>query len=1019
MKKLLTVLACLMLAVTAFGQWEMVKGPEAYGFLPEDAIALSEDVLLAVVDNVVMKTVDFGTNWTEIIVDPADISINEIDSDGDVVYVCANGGLVYKSSDAGETWASVKDTALNFNLDLNKIDVLDSNNVFIAADDGCVMYTANGGATWDTTYVGTGDDLNGGVAFSTTLNGIAFSNGTGDAIYTTHDGGATWTATAGSWPVGLSTRHYDAVALEPNVFMVGCYNNVIWKSVDGGDTWTLVSEYTYVVERITYVKALDANTVVAMNSNSDIFTTTDAGATWDTLNVGSSQSGAALAFSSATRGWVWTSNNQVYKTVDGETFEPVNTWPAVPFYAIGFAGEGELFATANYGGEITMSTDGGETWTYPTNAATGAKSSLYDIKFIDDDMGLAAGSDGTMLKTVDGGVTWTKIENPMSAIAYKSIYFIYLAPGGDIYAGGSSGMLMKSTDNGDSWELVEVNSTMTIYGMTVFSNGLGFLGGNSGKWCMSSSTSLDTFDQIIDMGSMNIRQAKERNGVILIPANDDIYRMNEDYDSLYSVFDIPDGDDAYALEWVSDDVAFFVGSHGIIYRTDDAGETWIKEFSRADDYLYDLQLDGGKLWAVGKFGVIMSRDDITTPQPYLTEEFTDGTADLTWVENDEAANDGGLNLTVVADSAGMSNVGIWTDDANTGLIYADTDKKLKNYEVSADIYIVKEASATQPLYKGLAIKMDPEDMLYYRLVYRNSSTSSGAIKLQGFDGANWYISKQWNAGEDFDTLETGFHNFKAQVIDNEFWCYVDDELLPGCPYTHDGAPVVDAGYPGMYVYTGTVEFDNFMVKVLDYPKYSVTANVDMGIMVRRGEFDPASSNLDIMGSFDNWTDGVDMTDVDGDTIYTAQIGEHEAGTTIYFKCRRNGAWDNTEEYPYDSGNREYLVLDEPDQVIPTFLYNNITEVAIDGVPATFALEQNYPNPFNPATTVKFQIPDMEMVNISVYDIAGRKVAEVMNTQLEAGYYSVNFNASILPSGVYLYRITAGEFSDVKKMTLLK
>jgi hypothetical protein len=60
-----------------------------------------------------------------------------------------------------------------------------------------------------------------------------------------------------------------------------------------------------------------------------------------------------------------------------------------------------------------------------------------------------------------------------------------------------------------------------------------------------------------------------------------------------------------------------------------------------------------------------------------------------------------------------------------------------------------------------------------------------------------------------------------------------------------------------------------------------------------------------------------------------------------------------------------------------------------------------------------------MVNISIYDISGRKVAEVMNTQLEAGYYSVNFNASVLPSGVYLYRITAGTFNDVKKMTLLK
>jgi hypothetical protein len=176
-----------------------------------------------------------------------------------------------------------------------------------------------------------------------------------------------------------------------------------------------------------------------------------------------------------------------------------------------------------------------------------------------------------------------------------------------------------------------------------------------------------------------------------------------------------------------------------------------------------------------------------------------------------------------------------------------------------------------------------------------------------------------------------------------------------------------------------------------------------------------------MGSFDGWSTGVDMTDADGDTIWSAPIGEHEAGTTIYYKYRRNGAWDNTEEFPYGGPAREYVVLDQANQQMPAVLYGDITEVpdAVDGVPAEFALEQNYPNPFNPATTVKFQIPNSEMVNISIYDISGRKVAEVMNTQLEAGYYSVNFNASVLPSGVYLYRITAGTFNDVKKMTLLK
>ncbi|MCF7833640.1 MAG: T9SS type A sorting domain-containing protein [Candidatus Marinimicrobia bacterium] len=1016
MKKLLIALTCLMFAVTAFGQWDMVKGPVDISY-PDDAVALDATTMLTVMDNIVMKTTDFGASWTKILL-PEGVNARAIDAVGDFVYVSADDGLVFKSVDAGDTWASVGDST--FTLDMCVIDVFDSNKVFIGADDGYFFKTLDGGTSWDTTVMATDDDLDGGVAFTSALNGIVFDDGTAGIIHVTDDGGDTWSDFAITAPIGaISKRMYTCAAAGSSTFIVAGYHNMRWISTDNGATWELKGEISYGYDRIVRVQAFDENNFFALNSVSDVFTTTDGGTTWDTLAIGSSQSGQAIAFSSMTNGMIWTSYGQEYSTVDGSTFVPMHEWPGIPFYSITIPSEGKLIATANYGGEISISEDNGATWSYPTNAETGAKSSIYASVSIDENTILLGGSAGYIGKSVDGGDTYTIIDNPMAQLSNKHIYFLYVAPDGDVYAGGSSGMLMVSDDDGDTWTELESGTAGTIYGMSVFSNGMGFLGASSGRWCMSKTTALDTFEQVADMGTMNIRGAKERNGVILVPANDDVYKMNEDYDSLYSVFDIPDGSDAYALEWVSDTVAFIVGSNGIIYRTDDAGETWEQELSGADDYIYDLKYDGEKLWAVGRYALIMSRDYMPTEADFV-EEFTDGTADLTWVENPGAANTGGLNLAVVADSAGLSNVGIYTDDGYTGVIYADTDKKLKSFEVSADIYLVKDPDLNEALYKGLNIMCDDESLLYYRFIYRNSSSSdNGILKLQGYNGS-WHISKTFYPGVDFDTLTTGFHNFKAQVVDSKFWVYIDDVLLPGCPY--EDASVITEGYPGIYVYNtanGKVAFDNFMVNVYEYPKYAVTANVDMGVMVRRGEFDVVSNNLDVMGSFDGWTDGVDMTDIDGDTVWSAPIGEHEAGTTIYYKYRRNGAWDNTEEFPYGGPAREYVVLDEADQQMPAVLYGDITEVAIDGVPNTFALEQNYPNPFNPATTLKFQIPNTEMVNISIYNVAGRKVAEVMNAQLEAGYYSVNFNASVLPSGVYLYRITAGEFNAVKKMTLLK
>ncbi|MBE2216654.1 MAG: T9SS type A sorting domain-containing protein [Ignavibacteria bacterium] len=86
---------------------------------------------------------------------------------------------------------------------------------------------------------------------------------------------------------------------------------------------------------------------------------------------------------------------------------------------------------------------------------------------------------------------------------------------------------------------------------------------------------------------------------------------------------------------------------------------------------------------------------------------------------------------------------------------------------------------------------------------------------------------------------------------------------------------------------------------------------------------------------------------------------------------------------------------------------------------SFRLDDNYPNPFNPSTTIKFALPVGGVTTLKVYDIAGKEVASLVETDLEAGYHEVNFNASELSSGVYFYRLTSGSFTDVKKMMLVK
>jgi hypothetical protein len=99
-------------------------------------------------------------------------------------------------------------------------------------------------------------------------------------------------------------------------------------------------------------------------------------------------------------------------------------------------------------------------------------------------------------------------------------------------------------------------------------------------------------------------------------------------------------------------------------------------------------------------------------------------------------------------------------------------------------------------------------------------------------------------------------------------------------------------------------------------------------------------------------------------------------------------------------------------------YSNEVEVDVLG-PKEFALYQNYPNPFNPSTTIKFALPIDSKVKINVYNSLGQLVETLVDQEMESGYHELNFDASKLTSGVYLYQLQAGENVSVKKMILMK
>ncbi len=132
------------------------------------------------------------------------------------------------------------------------------------------------------------------------------------------------------------------------------------------------------------------------------------------------------------------------------------------------------------------------------------------------------------------------------------------------------------------------------------------------------------------------------------------------------------------------------------------------------------------------------------------------------------------------------------------------------------------------------------------------------------------------------------------------------------------------------------------------------------------------------------------------------------------------------------GNSSYVMLPRLNgAVIDGVLYGDTTDVITsiignyNNLPTVFNLKQNYPNPFNPSTTIEYTLPVVETrntlsVQLKIYDMIGEKVATLVNENQIPGNYSVNFDASNLSSGIYLYKLTVGNlFTESKKMILLK
>lgn len=307
-----------------------------------------------------------------------------------------------------------------------------------------------------------------------------------------------------------------------------------------------------------------------------------------------------------------------------------------------------------------------------------------------------------------------------------------------------------------------------------------------------------------------------------------------------------------------------------------------------------------------------------------------------------------------------------------------------------------------------------------------------------YNADNWLTQPQFSTSKKYAGVIAPFTNITADSCNDAY----PDAVSPATWYGGQAA-LVPIGESGDYdtcnavVYNGT--FYNMFYATNVYSKFVPTTSASLapqgGIFnAIQGYIEQNGGQLPVeLASFTSSIDNRKVT-----LNWSTASEENNSGFSIERKIANTTAWavignvngagnsNSIKNYSFSDNNLatgKYNYRLKQVDFNGNFEYFNLSNEVNIGVPNKFALAQNYPNPFNPTTNINYDLPFDSKVMIKIFDITGREVSQIVNQVQPAGYHTINFNASVLSSGVYFYQITADggnqTFAKTLKMMLIK
>ncbi len=721
-------------------------------------------------------------------------------------------------------------------------------------------------------------------------------------------------------------------------------------------------------------------------------------------------SGAKSWFASASGG-LWESTSPfVYPIADTLTtlvIGSVDTQPGNDNVIL--VGTGE--PSRRNGTGLWKTTNGGGTW---TNIAISPNAgNFFKVRFFPLDNALVyAAADNGFYKSTNSGTTWTRIFNGRVsdfAMSSISIYTVYIG----VWSSPSAvGGIYKTTDGGNNWAYI-----------------LGGYNPNIGRTAVAlcdgvPSTIYTTVAREDDQNFYFMYKSTDNgnNWINLTPNVDpdliNIFRYQGDYDNVIGVCP-------------SNQQIVLFGGVGL-YRTINGGNTWVD--LRLTDYNVHADIhsirwgSNSNVWVGSDGGLAYSNN--------LGQSFS------------SSSNYFPITQFVYVDVSKLNHNYIMGGTQDNGVLGTSNRGQSWTALIGGDGGGTAFSTSTNGLVMSSTTAPGGSPINFRR----NYSTDWGVNFSTANTGIDPDVNSYWypavRAGGSY--FYTAHFNFIYRYVGGT-WTKVNAAAFPNAVYDFDVTPGGSLIYASLY---GTTSGQR--LRVYDGGTwYERSAGISAGIGIRRITTHPANDNIAYAVVLHNTTGekvyktldkGISWTNISGNmpNVPCTDIVPHPANNNLLYLSTEAGCyrstnagvnwqkWSNgmpqsaivTELKTIDSlsiNSKYYVVAATYGRSIWTREVSGDDPVGIsqNNQPVLFSLSQNYPNPFNPVTRIKYSLPDNMNINITVYDVSGKEVSVLVNEFKYAGNYEASFDAANFASGVYFYKIKAGDFADVKKMTLLK